>query len=95
MLRQVRSYVSANFEYCMASDILALLRTGRLVPNILPDFTPTIGPLTITYPQGIVNYGNTLNLSVVAYAPLIQFSGEADYPDATYTVLMVRDWPTA
>lgn len=90
MRLQVKSYVSTRSVFDKSINTSALLRRGYIVPNIVPEFSPTIGPLTITYPRGIVNYGNALNLSVVTYNPSIQFSGEPAYPDAKYTILMVR-----
>ncbi|CCG84391.1 protein of unknown function [Taphrina deformans PYCC 5710] len=66
-------------------EIVPLLRQGNLVTSILPLFNATIGPLTITYPRGIVNYGNNLTLQSVTYAPTLQFTAEAAYPSAQYT----------
>lgn len=69
-----------------------------LVPQVIPSFNATIGPFDILYPQGIVNYGNNLSLSVVANAPYINFPAEAGYTNANYTRMtrfptpIVTDW---
>lgn len=77
------------------SNCKALLRTGRLIPSVVSSFNATIGPLLLTYPQGIVNYGNNLTLSSVMYNPTISFPSEPAFPDAVYTVLMIDpDAPT-
>ena len=77
------------------SEIIPLLRNGSLVPSIVPTFNATIGPLVITYPQGIVNYGNSIANAATLYAPNITFPAEANYPDAEYTLAMVDpDAPT-
>lgn len=71
------------------SEIIPLLTKGHLVPNILPTFNATVGPLVITYPNGIVNYGNNLSVSTVQYAPTVQFPAEADYADYKYVYAII------
>lgn len=77
------------------SEIIPLLEKANLVPKILPTFSATVGPLVITYPNGIVNYGNNLSVSVVTYAPTVQFPAEAAYPDYKYVYAIIDpDAPT-
>lgn len=77
------------------SEIIPLLEQGYLVPKVLPTFNATIGPFDITYPTGIVNYGNNLSLATVKYAPDVQFQAESAYPGAMYTLAIIDpDAPT-
>lgn len=85
-LRAILSLATLSLaQNSSTSEIVPLLQASNLVPGVIPSFNATVGPLDITYPQGIVNYGNALNLSTVMYSPEVQFPGEADYPDAQYT----------
>lgn len=72
----------AAAQNASTNEIVPLLRAGRLVPQVVPSFNATIGPLVITYPQAIVNYGNNISLAAATSSPEVQFVGESAFPDA-------------
>ena len=75
-------YCLVSAQNSTTSEIVPLLRNASLVPSIVPAFNATIGPFYITYPSGIVNYGDSLSLATTRYNPDIQFESEASFPNA-------------
>lgn len=84
-----------NAQNTSTSEIIPLLRQANLVPKVLPEFNATVGPLIITYPNAIVNYGNNVSVASVAYSPDIEFPAEADFPNYKYVFAIIDpDAPT-